>query len=218
MTSKSAWHRVVKGAKLGLGAVVVAGVVAFSGSGHAATFTGNLGDPSAEQPGALQAYDGDPTILLPGAYTFGSSYVGGDAGRTLTFNFQNPSDSLMVLTLLNITILQSAGTSDADAQFFTGGVDTFWGLNGLTQIGDTAEKESALFQNIKTTLAPLEMISLVFTFGDVVAPVGGGTDIDFNIAASVVPLPAGLVLFLSGLAGIGFLGRYKAKRREPAVA
>ena len=34
----------------------------------------------------------------------------------------------------------------------------------------------------------------------------------------VIPLPAGLVLFLSGLAGIGFLGRYKAARREAAAA
>jgi hypothetical protein len=33
-----------------------------------------------------------------------------------------------------------------------------------------------------------------------------------------VPLPAGLLLFLSGLAGVGFLGRYKARRQEPAVA
>lgn len=32
-----------------------------------------------------------------------------------------------------------------------------------------------------------------------------------------VPLPAGLLLFLSGLAGIGFLGRYKARRHEPAA-
>ncbi len=37
-------------------------------------------------------------------------------------------------------------------------------------------------------------------------------------AFNVIPLPAGLLLFLSGLAGIGFLGRYKAKRSEPAEA
>jgi hypothetical protein len=33
-----------------------------------------------------------------------------------------------------------------------------------------------------------------------------------------IPLPAGLLLFLSGLAGVGFLGRYKARRRETAAA
>jgi hypothetical protein len=33
-----------------------------------------------------------------------------------------------------------------------------------------------------------------------------------------IPLPAGLLLFLSGLAGIGFLGRYKARRQQAAAA
>jgi hypothetical protein len=33
-----------------------------------------------------------------------------------------------------------------------------------------------------------------------------------------IPLPAGLLLLLSGLAGVGFLGRYKARRRETAAA
>ena len=33
-----------------------------------------------------------------------------------------------------------------------------------------------------------------------------------------IPLPAGLLLFLSGLAGVGFLGRYKARRHETAAA
>ena len=33
-----------------------------------------------------------------------------------------------------------------------------------------------------------------------------------------IPLPAGLLLFLSGLAGIGVLGRYKAKQSAPAAA
>jgi len=37
-------------------------------------------------------------------------------------------------------------------------------------------------------------------------------------AFNVIPLPAGFLLFLSGLAGIGFLGRYKAKRSAPAEA
>lgn len=33
-----------------------------------------------------------------------------------------------------------------------------------------------------------------------------------------IPLPAGLLLFLSGLAGIGFLGRFKARRSEAVTA
>lgn len=47
---------------------------------------------------------------------------------------------------------------------------------------------------------------------------GGGFSHYTEFGSTVIPLPAGLVLFLSGLAGVGFLGRYKAKRREPALA
>lgn len=39
----------------------------------------------------------------------------------------------------------------------------------------------------------------------------------YDSTSTVIPLPAGFVLFLSGLAGVGFLGRYKAKRRELAI-
>ena len=39
----------------------------------------------------------------------------------------------------------------------------------------------------------------------------------FTTDTNVVPLPAGLLLFLTGLAGVGVLGRYKAKRQAPAI-
>ena len=46
----------------------------------------------------------------------------------------------------------------------------------------------------------------------------GQSDGFINNPLDPVPLPAGLLLFLSGLAGIGFLGRFKATRSEPATA
>ena len=46
----------------------------------------------------------------------------------------------------------------------------------------------------------------------------GASETYINTPPSPIPLPAGLLLFLSGLAGIGFLGRYKAKRSELAAA
>jgi hypothetical protein len=46
---------------------------------------------------------------------------------------------------------------------------------------------------------------------------GGGSQ-SYISTPTPVPLPAGLLLFLSGLAGVGFLGRYKARRRETAAA
>ena len=46
----------------------------------------------------------------------------------------------------------------------------------------------------------------------------GDSDGFINNPLDPVPLPAGLLLFLSGLAGIGSLGRFKAKRSEAATA
>jgi hypothetical protein len=44
----------------------------------------------------------------------------------------------------------------------------------------------------------------------------GDSDGFINNPLDPVPLPAGLLLFLSGLAGIGFLGRFKSKRNWPS--
>ena len=53
-----------------------------------------------------------------------------------------------------------------------------------------------------------------------VQSIGESEDSDsfINNPPPPIPLPAGLVLFLSGLAGVGFLGRYKAKRQELKAA
>ena len=49
---------------------------------------------------------------------------------------------------------------------------------------------------------------------------GCGQGVTGYVAATLspIPLPAGLVLFLSGLGGLGFIGRLKAKQRRLAVA
>jgi hypothetical protein len=71
----------------------------------------------------------------------------------------------------------------------------------------------------RTFFIALTNPGLVHVFYDKMGQEGGGLSGALGFGTtSVVPLPAGLLLFLTGLAGIGFLGRYKAKRRrEPEV-
>lgn len=198
MTFLSSINRVCVGARFGLGAAIVAGIMAVSGPSHAATITGTL---AGFQGGA-------PVIdLLAGPYDFNAGFTGADSAGTFTFNFENTSGSAILLSLVNATIGQS------NSLFFTSGVGTTFGA----LVHNTAEKALDAF-SLSALLNPGDLISLVFDFGDPVSPNQAGPDIDFNIEASVVPLPAGLLLFLSGLFGIGFLGRFKVRRGEPAAA
>ena len=198
MTHLTDLRQIFAGARSGLGAAIVAGIMAVSSPGHAATITGTL----AGFEGGAPVID-----LLGGPYDFNAGFTGADAAGSFTFNFQNTSGSAILLSLVNATIGQSASL------FFTGGVQTTFG----TEVQNTLQGALDAF-SLQALLNPGDLISLVFSFGDPVSPNQSGPDIDFNIEASVVPLPAGLLLFLSGLFGIGFLGRYKARRGEPASA
>jgi hypothetical protein len=72
-------------------------------------------------------------------------------------------------------------------------------------------------QDFNDTIAAL--LSGALRIGLQVRGIGdSGDSAQFVNNPTPIPLPAGLVLFLSGLAGIGFLGRYKARRRETAAA
>ena len=197
MTYLTGLRQICAGARLGLGAAMVAGIMAVSGPSQAATITGTL----AGFEGGAPVVD-----LLAGPYDFNAGFTDADTAGSFTFNFQNTSGSAILLSLVNATIGQSASL------FFTGGVDTTFGA----LVHNTAEKALDAF-SLQALVNPGDLISLVFSFGDPVSPNAAGPDIDFNIEASVVPLPAGLLLFLSGLFGIGFLGRYKVKRGEPAA-
>lgn len=198
MTFLTGLKHIYTGARLGLGAAIVAGVMAVSGPSHAATITGSL----AGFEGGAPVID-----LLAGPYDFNAGFTGADPAGSFTFNFQNTSGTAILLSLVNATIGQSPSL------FFTGGVQTTFGV----LVHNTAQNALDAF-SLQALLNPGDLISLVFNYGDPVSPNQAGPDIDFNIEASVVPLPAGLLLFLSGLFGIGFLGRYKVRRGEPAAA
>ncbi len=198
MTYLTKLRQISAGARLGLGAAIVTGIMAVSSSGHAATITGSLAGSES----------GVPVIdLLAGPYDFNAGFTGADPAGSFTFNFQNTSGTAIVLSIVNATIGQS------NSLFFTDGVQTIFGA----LVHNTAEKALDAF-SLQALLNPGDLISLIFSYGDPVSPNQAGPDIDFNIEASVVPLPAGLLLFLSGLFGIGFLGRYKTRRGKPAAA
>lgn len=153
--------------------------------------------------------DGLPTTdLLSGSHNFNAIFAPGDAAGDFLFNFHNSSSSAVLLTVVNATVGQS------DSLYFTDGVTTTFGILDR----DTAEKIDDAF-SLAALVNAGASIALKFVYGLAVGDTGtgAGPDIDFRIeATSVVPLPAGLLLFLTGLAGVGFLGRYKARRGEPA--
>lgn len=152
--------------------------------------------------------DGDPsTDLLSGPHNFNAIFAPGDPADDFLFNFHNSTGSALLLTVVNATIGQSSSL------YFTDGVTTTFGILDR----DTAQGIDDAF-SLAALVNPGASIALQFVYGLAVgATSGAGPDIDFRIeATSVVPLPAGLLLFLTGLAGVGFLGRYKSRQAEPA--
>jgi hypothetical protein len=94
----------------------------------------------------------------------------------------------------------------------SGGFTLHWYVESATGVCD---KEAATW-DLDGCLA----LALAVTSGQYVAGAGPGAGLShltWYDTPVPVPLPAGLLLFLTGLAGVGFLGRYKAKRREPEL-
>lgn len=97
---------------------------------------------------------------------------------------------------------------------------------GLPQNGvdDALESVSVVFQLVQI-LTLDELLDAILAGGlriglHVQAMPGGGSDgfiSGAGIVPNPIPIPAGLVLFLSGLVGLGVLGRINAKRDRSAV-
>ena len=114
------------------------------------------------------------------------------------------------------------GGNDLDPKFVTtvelnsgapkGGSQVAQGV----EVGQQVEILFAQVFDFNSTIAAL--LSGALRIGFQVQGIGpDGESAQFVNNPTPIPLPAGLVLFLSGLAGIGVLGRYKAKRRELAA-
>ena len=159
--------------------------------------------------------DGLTEISLPGLYDFAAEFDDAsdvDSDGMFSFLFRNDGAADMVLAIIDGTVTQLGD------RYFDGGVEV--NFNGQTEnIGAGVSGDF----DLQALVAPNDtiLLTIAWTGAQNILDQNGvrqGPIIDFLVEASVVPLPAGLVLFLSGLAGIGFLGRYKAKRRDPAIA
>lgn len=91
--------------------------------------------------------------------------------------------------------------------------------NGVRAAGQFVEIIFDLINGKSFADTILALISGELRIGLHVTSIGalGGSESYVNNPPPAIPLPAGLVLFLSGLAGIGVLGRYKAMRPEQAI-
>lgn len=191
----STWRRVCVGAKLVLSAAAVAGFMAASAPAEAITINGFGMAPNS-------------TTLLSIGDVFGAEVRGSEADGAGSFflgftattdlvtvetNTLNPLDGFVDPFIQWNTAANGSGTTLAflDSATLTGGGLTTMVLNILA--GDTRY--------------------LIVSWADIAENLS-----NWDVRVEAVPLPAGLLLFLSGLAGIGFLGRYKARRSEPAAA
>jgi len=206
MTYQSKWRCVFGSLKLALASAVLAGLVAFATPVHAVTINDNdsdgvttdifnvgnfgIGDTLISHRSWESGFAGDSLDI---SYVFTAS---GDSSSRSTATSLNPNPPAQGnFGIANLILTWADGGGILSSQQFTD-------ANGVL---DTTVILAQLLTNTKNFT-----LQLTGTLLDA----GGG----FIVRVEAIPLPAGLLLFLSGHAGIGFLGRYKARRRESAVA
>jgi hypothetical protein len=195
MTYYSKWFGMYAAGKMAVAGALVAGVVGFSAPAQALTISGFGITPNTTEflsLGDVFAAEVRGDAGDPG----GSFYLGFEATEHLVAvetNTFNPLTGFVDPFIEWNTASDGSGTTLASlntTQLTAGGLTTMV-LNFLP--GDTR--------------------FLIISWGGILK-----NHSNWDVRVEAIPLPAGLLLFLSGLAGIGFLGRYKARRREPAAA
>lgn len=141
---------------------------------------------------------GTETIGAGDSFFFQLASAAGDAGSTLTFNFDNASAASTTVAVTNATVGQFLAS-------YTGGVEFAWSTGGTSTVAEGATSATGEFT---TTIAAGGSSTLTVTYGDVVAGLGDTADIDVFISA--VPLPAGGLLLLSAFGAVAVARRKKA--------
>lgn len=199
MKRSGKWHSAYMGPKALLAGTIVAGLAAFAAPSHAATIT--------PDPVTLNIGGGDNLLSLFDTWLI-----------NITGQDESGSDS-MVLKVVASTALQALTTNTLNLPTGFHDPKIQWNseFNGSGTVFDSltsAQLNSGMTTTMLVSFMSGEAKYLIAEW-EGIGP--GRNNWDIRIEATAVPLPAGLLLFLSGLAGIGFLGRYKARRRE-AVA
>ena len=200
-------NRALVGAKLALSIAVIAGFMAFSGLGHAATVIDLDGNGPTTDSVAVGLF-GSGDVLLSNRI-----WDDGFAGDSLLITYFFTADG-DVPTFSTATALNPNPTTQGD----------FGIANLVLSWFDSADNplNSQQFTDANGVLDTSAILSQLFADGQnftlkltgTLLGEGGG----YQLRVEAIPLPAGLLLFLSGLGGIGVLGRYKARRRVPATA
>jgi hypothetical protein len=157
--------------------------------------------PVAASSATMVTDGGGPYDLLADMYKFEGDFVAGTAGDTLTFSFVNSSNTTAAVTFFGITLNQlSAAFTDGVQLTFGPIIDSF----GTTSVG---EQYSFLVD-------PNQVVNLAITFGNVFDTIPDGftgqANIDFQVTAAAVPLPAAGFLLLGALGGLAALRRRKS--------
>jgi hypothetical protein len=195
-------------AKVALVGVVAAGFMALSSPVHAATINDTLAEGPVSTNVLVGSFGiGDVLIShrswsdafagqsLDISYLFTASGNSGTSSTATSLNADPPNQGDFGIANLVLTWIDDATNAILSSQQFTD-------ANGVLNT-------SVILAQVLTNTKDYTLRLTGTLLGD-----GGG----YIARVEAIPLPAGLLLFLSGLAGIGFLGRYKAKRSEPAAA
>lgn len=178
-------------------AVVAAMAIPTASSAVTITSAGVSGDFVCDGPFGEPAAQVD--VLAGGS--FNAVFDDGDTGGTYCFDLVNSSDVSAMVTLVAASVAQLGSFA-----FFEGGVTTASGKSQLEFEVAEGESFNGMFSFL---LEAGESVVFDWTFGDVTASGFSKPDFDFTIAATPVPLPAGVLLMGTALAGFGFARRMK---------
>lgn len=138
--------------------------------------------------------------ILADEYQFQETFAAGSTGP-LSFLFENNSPTVT-------TIVISAGSiGQTPLVYFTGGASIDWATAGNVT---SASQGNSSGGNLTFQLAANSSDTLVLTFGAAVENKGQQPDIDFFV--STVPVPAGVLLMGTALAGFGVAARRKRRK------